>query len=423
MNFNIYAVGGVGPTGYTGYTGWTGPGGGGGGGGLNGVNTQSGTSYSVVSGDNGKLIVLTNAGQVAVTLPNASSLSSSFVCWFEYLGTNLATITPTGCNYDNANAMYLSNNQGIAAWGDGANFWTERGVGIGQTAVVENQGVPVQIAYDTIEINGVVISSQLGTVVGVNGTASPNPVNLNDTTPVAPTNGENVKWQKDTNNPLNVSAYVPSMIFNFDTPRTTPNAYDDEFNSTVLNAKWSVVENTQAVLSINSYLPSSIYASFTGNQSYAISQSFVPGSGATDITVAVSYYGPNDYQSVGFWVGDTTGSAPTNSVGMFMQHNVSPSITTYWRVASSDNNTGGNMGLTLQQSMAKIYLHMQKTAGGVWSSWYSYTGGGWLQQNSNINSSYNPTVNYLTLFMAAFSASTAFTASIDWVRVNWLVLP
>ena len=132
-----------------------------------------------MSGDNGKLIVLTNAGQVAVTLPNANTLSSSFVCWFEYLGSSLATITPTwACNYDNANAMYLSNNQGIAAWGDGANFWTERGVGIGQTAVVEDNGVPVQIAYDTIEINGVVISSQLGTVVGVNGTASPNPVNL-----------------------------------------------------------------------------------------------------------------------------------------------------------------------------------------------------------------------------------------------------
>lgn len=37
-------------------------------------------------------------------------------------------------------------------------------------------------------------------------------VNFNDTTPAAPTNGANVKWQSDSSNPPNISAYLPVAV-------------------------------------------------------------------------------------------------------------------------------------------------------------------------------------------------------------------
>lgn len=65
------------------------------------INTQSGASYTVVSGDNGKLLKLTNAGSVAVTLPAPGSLPSTFKLWVFYgtsptaHGAGTVTITPT----------------------------------------------------------------------------------------------------------------------------------------------------------------------------------------------------------------------------------------------------------------------------------------------------------------------------------------
>ena len=428
----------TGPSGYTGYTGYTGPGGaasstgatgftgytgpgGGGGGGLNGVNTQSGTSYSVVSGDNGKLIVLTNAGQVAVTLPNANTLSSSFVCWFEYLGSSLATITPTGCNYDNANAMYLSNNQGIAAWGDGANFWTERGVGIGQTAVVEDNGVPVQIAYDTIEINGVVISSQLGTVVGVNGTASPNPVNLNDTTPAAPTNGENVKWQQDTNNPLNVSAYVPNMIFNFDTPPASPNANNDEFTGSALAAAWTITANTAAAVSYNKNAPSHLWVQHTANTTYSMSKSFVPGSSDFALTTKLFGSPTANYQFLQVALSDTSGDVyitpgSSNAVMLTFSLSITTGLAVHKNV--SGTTTYGSQ-VTTPAFMSQVYWHVQRVSG-TWSVWYSQNGvafypyAGWTPNT--------PTVNYVTFTANQNTATVHAIYAIDFLRFNLFFL-
>ena len=428
----------TGPSGYTGYTGYTGPGGaasstgatgftgytgpgGGGGGGLNGVNTQSGTSYSVVSGDNGKLIVLTNAGQVAVTLPNANTLSSSFVCWFEYLGSSLATITPTGCNYDNANAMYLSNNQGIAAWGDGANFWTERGVGIGQTAVVENQGVPVQIAYDTIEINGVVISSQLGTVVGVNGTASPNPVNLNGTTPSAPLTGTNVLWQNDSSNPLNVSAYVPLATLNFDTPPASPNANNDEFTGSALAAAWTITANTAAAVSYNKNAPSHLWVQHTANTTYNISKSFVPGSADFALTAKVLVAPLGNYPYLNVVLSDTSGDVygtPGSATANILCFSQSSGVNFAVHKNVAGTITYGTP-LATPLGISQLYWHIQRV-GGTWTAWYSINGVGFYAYTGWTPGT--PTVNYLNVTMAQNGATNHNVYAIDFLRFNLFFL-
>ena len=61
----------VGPTGPTGATGPTGPTGatGAAGGGISGFNAQTGTTYTLVSGDLNKLVTASNASAITVTVP------------------------------------------------------------------------------------------------------------------------------------------------------------------------------------------------------------------------------------------------------------------------------------------------------------------------------------------------------------------
>ena len=56
-------------------------------------------------------------------------------------------------------------------------------------------------------------------------------INLNDTTPAAPTGKVNVKWQADANTPRNVSAYVDLPV--------NPTAVSE--TPTAVNSNWSVV--------------------------------------------------------------------------------------------------------------------------------------------------------------------------------------
>jgi hypothetical protein len=59
-----------------------------------------------------------------------------------------------------------------------------------------------------------------GDNISVNGTAAID-ADFDDTTPAAPANARNVKWQKDTNSPNNISAYINKTDWNALTPLTT----------------------------------------------------------------------------------------------------------------------------------------------------------------------------------------------------------
>jgi hypothetical protein len=219
------------PQGTTGYTGYTGAGGGA------GVNSQSGTSYSVVSGDNGKLITLTNAASVAVTLPNANTLSSTFSCFIQSVGAGGAIITPTSCAIDalaSGVPLPLAQGQGVQVNGNGSQYWTERGCNNSAT-VVEVGGTQIAGSSEGIEVNGTLIAlGNIPTVVEVNGAVLQNLINLNATTPAAPASGTNVTWQNDSNTPANISAYIAGI-----TPR--PNTKKWAYNPIINNGTTSPV--------------------------------------------------------------------------------------------------------------------------------------------------------------------------------------
>jgi hypothetical protein len=97
----------VGPTGPTGATGPTGPTGatGAAGGGIAGFNAQTGTSYTLVSGDVNKLVTASNASAITVTVPpsvysandviNIAQIGAGQVTFAQGAGV---TITSTGAS-------------------------------------------------------------------------------------------------------------------------------------------------------------------------------------------------------------------------------------------------------------------------------------------------------------------------------------
>jgi hypothetical protein len=245
-----------------------------------------------------------------------------------------------------------------------------------------------------------------------------NAINLNNTTPAAPAGGKNVIWQNDGLTPPNVSAYVPGMIFNVDTPPASPSAYDDEFNSTTLNAKWTQTTSALSSYSIGTQVPGCIYCNMTVPGYYNISQPFPVSSGvATDVTVKCYIRPYANYQFI--YLKLTDNLTPSNGIGTAISYvNAVVWDWSWWSGGSNNQNFPA-----VPYSGGTWYLHLQKTAANVWSAYGSDDGISWIVLSSNINSGYNPTINYLTLTMEQDSTSSRIQMAVDWVRCNWLVIP
>ena len=79
-------------------------------------NNQTGTTYTIVAGDNGKVLTFNNAASIAVTLPD--TLDTNFQCSIVQIGAGVPTVTPATDTINGAGtgvtpsaqwkAMYLS---------------------------------------------------------------------------------------------------------------------------------------------------------------------------------------------------------------------------------------------------------------------------------------------------------------------------
>jgi hypothetical protein len=112
------------------------------------VNAQTGTSYTVLSGDNSKLITFSNGSATAVTLPQATgSFTSGWFADARNLGAGAVTITPTTSTIDGASTLVLTTGQSVRIVSDGTNYQL--------TAIVKRSGalvaadIPVQ-SYATL---------------------------------------------------------------------------------------------------------------------------------------------------------------------------------------------------------------------------------------------------------------------------------
>jgi hypothetical protein len=62
------------------------------------MNTQTGTTYTLLASDNGKIITLNNASAITLTVP---ALFTGFNCMIVQLGAGEVTLTPSGTTISN----------------------------------------------------------------------------------------------------------------------------------------------------------------------------------------------------------------------------------------------------------------------------------------------------------------------------------
>ena len=115
---------------------------GGGGGAGGGVNLQSGTTYTVVASDSGKLVSITNASAMTITLTAAATVGVTFRCAIQNRGAGALTVTPASGTIDGASSLSVAARMGIEVFSDGSNFYTSRGLssGGGMTNPMTAQG-------------------------------------------------------------------------------------------------------------------------------------------------------------------------------------------------------------------------------------------------------------------------------------------
>lgn len=106
------------------------------------VDAQTGTTYAILATDCGKLLTLSNAGAVAVSIAQAGSAGfpAGYMLDIENLGAGLVTITPTTSTIDGAATLTLATNQGIRLFSDGANYFTQRGRGPSANQNIRSMG-------------------------------------------------------------------------------------------------------------------------------------------------------------------------------------------------------------------------------------------------------------------------------------------
>lgn len=91
------------------------------------------TPYTMVDSNRARLVSFNSASPIAVTLPQSGAGGEFVNGWFGWVnnrGAGTVTITPTTSNIDGSSApVVLTTNQGMALWGNGADYYTSRGTG------------------------------------------------------------------------------------------------------------------------------------------------------------------------------------------------------------------------------------------------------------------------------------------------------
>jgi len=78
------------------------------------INDQTGTTYTLVAGDNGKVVVLDNASAVTITVP--SGLGAGFNCSFVQKGAGQVSFSASGTTINNRQSHTKINGQyGVAS--------------------------------------------------------------------------------------------------------------------------------------------------------------------------------------------------------------------------------------------------------------------------------------------------------------------
>jgi hypothetical protein len=132
------------------------------------VNAQTGTSYTVVSGDHAKLVTISNTSSVAVTLPQAtSSFGAGFFFDLANINSGVVTITPTTSTINGAASLTLNRFLSVRIVSDGTNWHALHGSSFRSNTITVASATTCDIgatASQRISITGTTTITGFGTV-------------------------------------------------------------------------------------------------------------------------------------------------------------------------------------------------------------------------------------------------------------------
>lgn len=139
------------------------------------INAQTGTTYTVVSGDACKLVTYNNASAVAVTLPQATgSFGAGWSHDAQNLGAGTVTYTPTTSMINGASTLTIAQNKGCSITSDGTNYQvsacTALGAGTGtvtSVALASASNVACVVSGSPVTTSGTLTCTPAGTSGGV----------------------------------------------------------------------------------------------------------------------------------------------------------------------------------------------------------------------------------------------------------------
>lgn len=141
------------------------------------LNAQTGATYTILDTDRSKLVTLSNAAAIAVTVPQAGTASTFANGWrstFMNKGVGTATFTPTTSTINGSSTYVLFSGQSVTIISDGTNYQIDPGTS-GGIAVSSQTGA-----------NYAFVSSDFGKLINLSNVANQIP-----TLPVASALGTN----------------------------------------------------------------------------------------------------------------------------------------------------------------------------------------------------------------------------------------
>jgi fibronectin-binding autotransporter adhesin len=136
------------------------------------LNAQTGTTYTFLSSDAGKLVTFNNASAIAAALPQATTtgFTSGFSTDIENLGAGSLTITPTTSTINGAATLVIPQNRGCTITSNGTNYvvsaCTALGSGTGVSSVGLSMPAGWSVSNTPVTTSGTLTASFSGPVVG-----------------------------------------------------------------------------------------------------------------------------------------------------------------------------------------------------------------------------------------------------------------
>lgn len=219
----------------------------------------------------------------------------------------------------------------------------------------------------------------------------------------------------DAHADLSAEIVIPSFAGHPDRKPASPTSYDDEFDSSSLDAKWTLTD-ASGITDVDTSVPSHWVAKMTGNQSANISQTYQPGAVAFSVTAKLHALVRGNYDQAFVEIYD---SDESDGVIAGIQWSSSPlwtmakKVSGTWTYSISQMNSVPNSGTH--------YIHLKRDSGSTWQFFTSNDGISWSKIGNSQTITF--TVDHVEITLNNGGQTIPNRRSCDWIRWDWITLP